>query len=238
MVEAAATTALRAARRLQLAVEARNTVGLQRVVQAASALQAAIQQSVLCRETRISGRWGKLQSAPQLRNKYNYLKRKLDQAKRAQDHKLRQCNNSIANYWIVHAGLSDPGLSTRSVADWCGDFHVTAPPLAASSVVNVRDAFCETLKDMARTRLRDFCAYTPHGWILMKQVHDEASMRLRSFLPGSEGIKRGRNSSVQNSVLTVHRGASPDDVVRMPLELIAMERKNARTLATALPFPW
>ena len=127
MVEAVATTALRAARRLQLAVEARNAVGLQRVVQAASALQAAIQQRVLCRETRISGRWGKLQSAPQLRNKYNYLKRKLDQAKRAQDHKLRRCNNSIANYWIVRAGLSDPGLSTRSVADWCGDVHVTAP---------------------------------------------------------------------------------------------------------------
>eukprot|EP00974_Lingulodinium_polyedra_P115389 11155078-Lingulodinium_polyedra.AAC.1 len=62
-------------------------------------------------------------------------------------------------------------------------------------------------------------------------------MRLRSFLPGLEGIKRGRNSSVQNSVLTVRRGASPDDVVRMPLGLIAMGRKNARTLATVLPFP-
>ena len=150
---------------------------------------------------------------------------------------MRQCNNSIADYWIVRAGLSDPGLSTRSVADWCGDFQVTAPPLAASSVVNVRDVFCETLKDMARTRLRDFCAYAPHGWIRMKQVHDKASTRLRSFLPGSEGIKRGRNSSVQNSVLTVRRAASPDDVARVPLELIAMERKSARTFATALPFP-
>ena len=59
-------------------------------------------------------------------------------------------------------------------------------------------------------------------------------MRLRSCLKGSEGITRGRTSSVQNSVVTVHRGASPGEVVRMPLELIAMERTNARTLATAL----
>ena len=63
-------------------------------------------------------------------------------------------------------------------------------------------------------------------------------MRLRSFLPGSEGIKRGRASSGQDRALTVHSSASPYGVVRMPLELIAMERKNARTLATALPFLW
>ena len=59
-------------------------------------------------------------------------------------------------------------------------------------------------------------------------------MRLRFFLPGSEGIKRGRTSSVQNSVVTVHRSVSPDDVVWMPLELIARDRTNARTLATTL----
>eukprot|EP00974_Lingulodinium_polyedra_P046633 4468957-Lingulodinium_polyedra.AAC.1 len=59
-------------------------------------------------------------------------------------------------------------------------------------------------------------------------------MRLRSFLPGSDGIKRGQTSSVQNSVLTVRRGVPPDDVARVPLELIAMGRKSARTLASAL----
>eukprot|EP00974_Lingulodinium_polyedra_P040939 3934920-Lingulodinium_polyedra.AAC.1 len=62
-------------------------------------------------------------------------------------------------------------------------------------------------------------------------------MRSRSFLPGSEGIKSGRTSSVQNIVLIVRRGVSRDDVVRLPLELIAMERKNARTFATVMPCP-
>ena len=59
-------------------------------------------------------------------------------------------------------------------------------------------------------------------------------MRLRSHLSDSSGLKRGRCSSIQNSVLTIHKEASPSSVFRMPLELIALNRKNARGLATAL----
>ena len=142
---AAATNALRATRRLQLAIERHGGEGLRRVAKAASELNAAVRQDVLCRETRISGPWGKLQSAVQLRRKCSYLNCKLKSLKRKHDHERGQHHNSIANYWIVHAGLSDTGLSLRSCADWCRDFQVGAPPLAAASLVSVRDDFCETL---------------------------------------------------------------------------------------------
>ncbi len=87
---------------------------------------------------------------------------------------------------------------------------------------------------MAAERLAQFCSGPPHDWILIKQVHDEASMRLRSCLQGLGGLKRGRSSKIQNAVISVHRDASPVNFVRLPVELMALERKNAPTLATAL----
>ena len=226
--------AVRAAMRLEATAYGGETKMEEAIYKAAVTFRGAINEQGLCKEVRQGGRWGSLASQDQILRQNRYLKRKLNEVDRGQERKRMRYHNCISTFWIVHAGLSDPGLSLRSVADWCKDFNVSVSPLAPSSVSAVRDAFCETLKGMANVGIRKFLEHVPCGWILIKQVHDEANMRLRSHLSDSSGLKRGRCSSIQNSVLTIHKEASPSSVFRMPLELIALNRKNARGLATAL----
>ncbi len=220
MVDRAAGTALAGARRLREAVEGQRAGRCQfkRILRAVDALEAAVHTEVQQDHAiKLGGRRGLPMTLAQLRRQVTYLRNKLAEAQKERDHMRDRFHNGIALYWYVHAGLSDPSTSVRSVADWCRDFNAGVPPLGFSSVNAVRDAFCETLKAMAAERLAQFCADPPHDWILIKHVHDEASMRLRSSLQGLGGLKRGRGSKIQNAVISIHRDASPVNFVRFPV---------------------
>jgi hypothetical protein len=106
----------------------------------------------------------------------------------------------------------------------------------------------------------DITRYTngiTHGFVIVRHLHDEATMRLRSQLPADppashgsaaapaaeHGLPRipdsrrvplrGRSSKIQNNVVTMHRN-STDKPLSVLLELQPLARKTAETMATAL----
>ena len=142
-----------------------------------------------------------------------------------------------SKHWLVGAGLSDPRASLRSVSDWCREFAIDdSSPICKSSVSHVRNAFGEILRGINRQDVRQYAAGATDGFIVIRHLHDEASMRLRSDLPAApaaKGLARGRSSKVQNSVVTLHRNVM-DEALPVFLELQPLGRKDAATLATAL----
>ncbi len=239
MVDRSAHAALLSARRLREVVAAHPTGerDFPHLVNAVAVLEAAVRQTLQddLLAVNVGGRPGMRHvTMDQLRQRLYRARAKLAEVKKQHEHVRDNFHNGIGAHWLVHAGLSDPSTPVRCVADWCRDFNAEVPAIARTSVGAVRDAFCETLKAMAASHLKNYCSDSPHGWILIKQVHDEASMRLRSFLQGSMGVKRGRSSKIQNSVISVNKTASQTDFVRVPVELMALERKDAPTMATAL----
>ena len=127
-----------------------------RTMAAVNALVEAVEQEVYSDSHAVAlpGRPWRLVTLPKLRRRNPYLAKRLHESldKQRKTAEARQLHG-LGAYWLVPAGLSDPGLSVRSVADWCRDFNADVPPLALASVTRCRDASCETLKDMARRRL-------------------------------------------------------------------------------------
>ena len=88
-----------------------------------------------------------------------------------------------------------------------------------------------------------------HGFVLIRHLHDEATMRMRSQLPALAAVAqdpaaapaakhrhvplRGRSSKIQNNVVTMHRSSS-DQQLPVLIELQPLARKDAETLATSL----
>ena len=109
-----------------------------------------------------------------LTRRNRYLSQKLQSLESSRLATSQRENNRIGVHWLVQASLSDPGMSMRSVANWCSDFSIGVPPICKSSVGHIRDAFCETLKAMAADNLHAFTCTCTHWWIMIKHVHDEA----------------------------------------------------------------
>ena len=173
-----------------------------------------------------------------------------------------------AGIWQVSAGLSDPNTSTRSVETWCREFNVdgndAGPPLSHSYVSTLRSVFGQLLLDMNRADLTSFAQAASDGFLVIRHLHDEATMRLRSTVEPFRGTtaapvaagdpavptavreaaapaadqagfpRRGRSSKIQNSVVSLHHGPGDSAQLQMLLELQPLGRKDARTLATAL----
>ncbi len=172
----------------------------------------------------------------------------------------------VSRHWQVSAGLSDPNTSTRSVETWCREFNVdgnaanAGPPLSHSYVSTLRSVFGQLLLDMNRADVMSFAQAASDGFLVIRHLHDEATMRLRSTVevepfrgttaapaadpavptavgdaaPAAAQPRRGRSSKIQNSVVTLHHGPADDARLEMLLELQPLGRKDARTLATAL----
>ena len=181
------------------------------------------------------GRFGRAYTAIQWRRKFYYAQRKLKflQQKESQ---LRS-GRFLGKRWIVTAGLSDPRASVRSVAAWCRDFAVDEHfPVSYGSVSQVRDAFGEILLKINRQDMASYADGLTDGFLLVRHLHDEATMRLRSDLPAvpaAAGAFRGRSSKIQNSVVTLHRNVA-DAALPVLVELQPLGRKDAPTMATAL----
>ena len=180
------------------------------------------------------GRYGIRKNLDQWRRTCRYTRGLLLAARRELD-KLKK-GQSLSKHWLVGAGLSDPRASVRSVSAWCEEFAIDkCSPICKSSVSTVRSAFGEVLRGINRQDVTKYAAGAAVGFVVIRHLHDEASMRLRSDLPAApaaKGLARGRSSKVQNSVVTLHRNVV-DEALPVILELQALGHKDAATLATA-----
>ena len=127
----------------------------------------------------------------------------------------------LSHHWVVSVGLSDPIASTRSVASWCREFAIDVQqfPISHASVASVRDAFGNILLKMNREDAKRYGETAKSGFLVVRHLHDEATMRLRSeatSAPASAGPRRGKYSKIQNAVVDLHRSSSPDTTSSNP----------------------
>ena len=91
---------------------------------------------------------------------------------------------------MVMAGLGDPTTSTRSVESWCREFAIAEEekmPISHTSVSAMRDTFGHILLEMSKQDATRYVQGAPHGFVVVRHLHDEATMRLRSKLPSPAG---------------------------------------------------
>lgn len=148
--------------------------------------------------------------------------------------------------WAVSAGLSDPNTSTRSVETWCREFNHEVAPVSHSYVSHLRNAFAQLLLDMNRRDMKALVASAPGGFVIIKHLHDEATMRLRStvgstptaapavVLPTAAPAVRVRSSKIQNAVVSLHVAPDTTSMLPMLVELQPLIRKDACTIASSL----
>ena len=164
--------------------------------------------------------------------------------------KLREQGNAkmsgrICNLWFVRVCLSPPGVVPRTLAQWCRNFsEQETRNISQSYVGDVLDGFVEVVKELNKADLSKLVAVAAcfancaeSKPIYLKHVHDEASMRVKSYLhasgasASSQNPLRGRSSKVQNHVMNVHVGQTTKE---MFTELMALHRKCADTIAVSL----
>ena len=146
----------------------------------------------------------------------------------------------LGTHWLVNAGLSEPRVSLRLVEAWCRDFAFgEGSPLSHSTVSQARDTFGHLLVAFNRKDVARYTDGITHGFVIVRHLHDEATMRMRSKLPAApaaehvRGPLRSRSSKIQNNVVTMHRNTK-DKQLPVLLELQPLARKDAETVATAL----
>ena len=147
---------------------------------------------------------------------------------------------------IARICLSNPFLNGRQIRDTLSLEVTDGTHLVSHGTVGkLRDAFAETLKQMASRSVSSLVATAPGQCpvVFVTQTHDEASMRFRSYdrvvveAFGGEGqskaFNRGRYSKVQNNVISVR--VSPSGApLDWYIELQPLARKDAPTMATAV----
>lgn len=140
---------------------------------------------------------------------------------------------------FTKVGLSDPSLNTRQVRTTmrqhgCSVSHAYIGRIRFAFADLIKDAFREKVKAEVGTLVADGVM----GPVFVLHVHDEATMRFRSYSEddlgaSAPGGSRARFSKIQNNALTVQVGcdASPTEWMT---ELQPLARKDATTLATAI----
>lgn len=168
--------------------------------------------------------------------------------------KGEKMNGRVQAIWYVRAGLSNPYWPRRSLQDFFRDFGIVEKQnISHSTVTRVRDAMAEVLKLMNRSQVSSLAASTPTDGghaaaklvVYVPHIHDEALMRLRSYVvaptvgvagqmqtaAAANPLSRSRTSKIQNNV--VHVSIKGHDV-RWLEELQVLATKNAPTIATAV----
>ncbi len=147
--------------------------------------------------------------------------------------------------WFARAGLSNPATPVQRMEEFMAEFsRVEEKQISHTYVARVRDCFAELIKHLNRQCLANLVketrAKSPNcsSHVVIGHIHDEASMRVRSFLPGALAsarnplrLCRSRSSKVQNNVVTVSGGGSS---LEWFCELQPLARKDAPTIATAI----
>ena len=196
------------------------------------------------------GRRGKKRTARELSlmKQLRYYKLKVRRLENDQV-ALQRRGNEISKHILVKVGLSDPGVNSRQLKGMLAEDDVSA--ISHTYIGKVRDAFAETLKGMAKEHLKKIVGCMPgrsaessaEDTFFLLQIHDEASMRFRSFdrvaVPafGHDGqgtvFSRGRLSSIQNNAVHLYVG-SVDAELPWFTELQPLARKDGPTVATVV----
>jgi hypothetical protein len=157
----------------------------------------------------------------------------------------RKLGARICNVWLLRAALAPPNLPARTVVEWARDFNLDEEQVIGySSVGFVRDAFCEVLKEMNRQELVSAVSGLGASGssreslpIYITHVHDEALLRMRSYLQSGAHSQQGprlcrsRHSKILNHVVGLHLGSAALD---WHTELQPLSKKDASTIASAL----
>ena len=143
--------------------------------------------------------------------------------------------------WFVRVGTSSPLVPARSLAQIYSDFGVEEMShIGATSIFHTRNAWAELLKNFNREY---FCRLvlahhvTEDGCplvIFVRHIHDEAPMRLRSFLADTVragALRRGPYSKIQNNMVRLVFAEFAFDWFT---ELQPLACKNSQTMASAL----
>ena len=153
-----------------------------------------------------------------LQNRVNYQKRKREVAEeRVQKLTADRFEGRIQHIWFVRVAFADPGITPRSLSEFCKSFFETsARAISAPYIGQVRDAFAQIIKNFNREAVKQLGRVLPCGGracpgqmefsapVFIQHMHDEASMRMRSFdasLP--ERIVRARSSKIQNNCVSI-----------------------------------
>lgn len=145
---------------------------------------------------------------------------------------------------FVRVGLSDPSLNSRQLR---GMLSLGGTPTISHVYAGkVRDAFAQLLKKFGQEQLIAAVSGAPltqdgdvSPSIFINHVHDEASMRFRSYDRVDEEaaglgvvLNRGRYSKVQNNAVTIKVGSGV--AMDWMTELQPLSRKDGATLASAM----
>ena len=132
----------------------------------------------------------------------------------------------------------------RSLSDFFSDFGLESEEghtFSKTSISRIRDGFGTILKDMNSHDISQFveAQAAPKTTLVLRHLHDEATMRLKSHLVVNEGARaprRAKSSKIQNNVLEVHAKGRGSGQVMVPvlLELQPLSRKTSSVLAEAI----
>ena len=160
---------------------------LRRAIPHAKALQTVLENDLLL-ETNLAGRGrrpGRYVSNRNWRRRYYKLSAKSQHLSKSLEQFQAKTDRRIAWRWAVVAGLGDPTTSTRSVESWCREFAIADAekiPISHASVSAMRDTFGHLLLEMNKQDVARYVQGAP--FVVIRHLRDEASMRLRSTLPG------------------------------------------------------
>ena len=146
----------------------------------------------------------------------------------------------LQTIWLVRTGLSKPTIPARSLVDMCNEFPLgnSTNVISHQRVSVARDVFAELIKHCNRVHVQKMVRESSSALVVLRHVHDEASMRLKSFAAVDDAryrlnVKsvRGRSSKVPNHAMTVFVG---EESAEWFTELQPLQRKDAKTIATTL----
>lgn len=179
---------------------------------------------------------------------YQRGKRRKAEASLRDEHADREAGR-IQMRWFVRTGLADPCVPTKSLEQFFNEFSmVERKQISGVYISRVRFAFKDLVKSFNRQEVAQMVrdvqvANVEHRLpsLFIKHVHDEASMRVRSYthtagdanLTFGSGtlVNRSRCSKIQNNhVILSMQGRR----VEWLTELQPLMKKDGPTLATAL----
>ena len=186
-------------------------------------------------------------SFKRLQGQLQYQKRKREEAEQSLESALKPRQGlRITALWWIRVGLAEPSWPAGSLSSFVRDFPADERPdisISRTSVTRARDTVAELLKRFCKSELaRAGSLLESHGRgvdsqsesVVLVQCHDEANMRVRSFL-GKQVLRgaRSRFSSIQNEAVTVYTAVSACSLEYWT-ELVALGRKNAASIGQAV----
>lgn len=182
----------------------------------------------------------KTTSVKSLQSQRNYFRRKAAKLERTlATQSGEKMEGRLHINWFIRTGLADPAIPSRTLQDWCRDFHDTElKTISHTTIGAARDTFAEMIKISSGQALAQVVEKLPAAFescsppLVLTHVHDEALMRLRSYDSGLDPRRiRARSSKVQNNSLFVVAGQSKLECFS---ELQPLLRKDAKTLGQAI----